>query len=91
MFKRDRLEVMLSKITDKQFNAIWKHTYGYIPGAAHQNLDVSWWYMVTSGKSAVRFSGKELRARVVLPEGIGHGSRGETICGGAQRVFRGAA
>jgi hypothetical protein len=31
MFKRDRLEVMLSKITDKQFNAIWKHTYGYIP------------------------------------------------------------
>jgi hypothetical protein len=31
MPKRDRLKAMLRKITDKQFNAIWKETYGYIP------------------------------------------------------------
>ena len=31
MLKRDRLEAMLRKITDKQFNAIWKETYGYVP------------------------------------------------------------
>ena len=31
MFKRDRLEVMLQKITDKQFSAIWRETYGYVP------------------------------------------------------------
>jgi hypothetical protein len=31
MLKRDRLKAMLRKITDKQFNAIWKETYGYDP------------------------------------------------------------
>ena len=31
MQKRDKLEAMLRKITDKQFNAIWKETYGYVP------------------------------------------------------------
>ena len=31
MLKRDRLKAMLRKITDKQFNAIWKETYGYVP------------------------------------------------------------
>ena len=31
MLKRDQLETMLRKITDKQFNAIWRETYGYIP------------------------------------------------------------
>ena len=29
MQKRDKLEAMLRKITDKQFNAVWKDTYGY--------------------------------------------------------------
>ena len=31
MQKRDKLEAMLRKITDKQFNAIWKDAYGYVP------------------------------------------------------------
>ena len=31
MLKRDRLKAMLRKITDQQFNAIWKETYGYVP------------------------------------------------------------
>ena len=31
MLKRDRLKAMLRKITDKQFNAVWKDTYGYVP------------------------------------------------------------
>ena len=31
MLKRDRLKAMLRKITDKQFNAIWRETYGYVP------------------------------------------------------------
>jgi hypothetical protein len=31
MPKRDRLKAMLRKITDQQFNAIWKDAYGYVP------------------------------------------------------------
>jgi hypothetical protein len=31
MLKRDRLKSLLRKITDLQFNAIWKETYGNIP------------------------------------------------------------
>ena len=31
MLKRDRLKAMLRKISDKQFNAVWKDTYGYVP------------------------------------------------------------
>ncbi|MGA7698030.1 MAG: hypothetical protein WCB27_00360 [Thermoguttaceae bacterium] len=31
MLKRERLKAMLRKITDKQFNAIWKENYGYVP------------------------------------------------------------
>jgi hypothetical protein len=31
MQKRDRLKAMLRKITDQQFNAVWKETYGYFP------------------------------------------------------------
>jgi hypothetical protein len=31
MLKRDKLEAMLRKITDQQFKAIWKETYGYVP------------------------------------------------------------
>jgi hypothetical protein len=31
MLKRDRLKAMLRKITDQQFNAIWRETYGYVP------------------------------------------------------------
>ena len=31
MQKRDRLKSMLRKITEKQFNAIWRETYGYVP------------------------------------------------------------
>ena len=30
MQKRDKLETMLRKVTDQQFNAIWKETYGYV-------------------------------------------------------------
>lgn len=31
MLKRDKLEGLLRKITDDEFNAIWKSTYGYFP------------------------------------------------------------
>ena len=31
MQKRDKLEAMLRKITDQQFNAVWKETYGHVP------------------------------------------------------------
>jgi hypothetical protein len=31
MLKRDRLKAVLRKITDKQFNAIWRETYGDVP------------------------------------------------------------
>ena len=31
MLKRDRLKAMLRKITEQQFKAIWKETYGYVP------------------------------------------------------------
>ena len=30
MLKRDKLEAMLRRITDKEFNAVWKETYGYV-------------------------------------------------------------
>ena len=38
MLKRDRLKSMLRKITDKQFNAIWKETYGYTPFGVRADL-----------------------------------------------------
>jgi len=31
MPKRDKLEMMLRKITNNEFNAVWKDTYGYLP------------------------------------------------------------
>jgi hypothetical protein len=31
MLKRDRLKAMLRKITDEEFDALWKDTYGYVP------------------------------------------------------------
>ena len=31
MQKRDKLEELMRKITDKEFDAIWKDTYGCIP------------------------------------------------------------
>ena len=38
MQKRDRLEAMLRKITDEQFSAVWKETYGYIPEGERADL-----------------------------------------------------
>ena len=38
MFKRDRLKAMLRNITDKQFNVIWKDTYGYVPFGQRSDL-----------------------------------------------------
>ena len=38
MLKRDRLKAMLLKITDKQFNAIWRETYGYVPFGNRSDL-----------------------------------------------------
>jgi len=38
MQKRDRLKAMLRKITDQQFNAVWKDTYGDIPDGECANL-----------------------------------------------------
>ena len=36
MLKRDRLNALLEKLTDQQFNAVWKDTYGYSHGAIVQ-------------------------------------------------------
>ena len=38
MLKRDKLEALLQKITDKQFEAVWKETYGYVPSGDRADL-----------------------------------------------------
>jgi hypothetical protein len=38
MLKRDKLEAMLRKISDKQFDAVWRNTYGYIPSGKRSDL-----------------------------------------------------
>ena len=38
MLKRDKLEAMLRKITDQQFNAVWNDTYGYAPEGDRADL-----------------------------------------------------
>ena len=38
MLKRDKLEAVLWKITDKEFNAVWKDTYGYVPEGERSDL-----------------------------------------------------
>ena len=38
MLKRDKLEAMLRKITEKQFDAVWKDTYGYVPSGKRSDL-----------------------------------------------------
>jgi hypothetical protein len=38
MLKRDKLETMLGKITDDEFAAIWKDTYGILPEGSRSEL-----------------------------------------------------
>ena len=38
MLKRDKLESMLGKITDGEFGAIWKDTYGTFPEGSRSEL-----------------------------------------------------
>ena len=38
MLKRDKLEAMLGKITDDEFGAIWKDTYGILPDGSRSEL-----------------------------------------------------
>jgi hypothetical protein len=38
MVKRDKLEAMLGKITDDEFGAIWKDTYGILPDGCRSEL-----------------------------------------------------
>jgi hypothetical protein len=38
MEKRDKLEAMLRKITDDEFNVVWKNTYGYVPEGNRSDL-----------------------------------------------------
>ena len=38
MQKRHKLEAILRKITDKEFNAVWKDTYGYAPEGERSDL-----------------------------------------------------
>ena len=38
MLKRDRLKAMLRQITDEQFDAVWKGTYGYVPTGERADL-----------------------------------------------------
>jgi hypothetical protein len=38
MLKRDRLEEVLTKITDKDFDAVWMDNYGYVPQGERSDL-----------------------------------------------------
>ena len=38
MQKRDKLEAILRKITDNEFNAVWMDAYGYIPEGERSDL-----------------------------------------------------
>jgi hypothetical protein len=38
MLKRDKLKSVLRKITDKEFAAVWKATYGYVPRGDRSDL-----------------------------------------------------
>ena len=38
MQKRDKLKAMLRKITDNEFNAVWKDAYGYVPEGERSDL-----------------------------------------------------
>ena len=38
MLKRRKLEVMLRNITNDEFSAIWKRTYGYLPDGGRLEL-----------------------------------------------------
>ena len=38
MQKRDKLEALLRNITDDEFNAVWKDTYGYFPEGERSDL-----------------------------------------------------
>jgi hypothetical protein len=38
MPKRDKLKAGMRKITDDQFNASWKSTYGYVPTGERSDL-----------------------------------------------------
>ena len=38
MLKRNKLEAMLRKITDEEFDAVWKDTYGYVPTGERADL-----------------------------------------------------
>lgn len=38
MLKRDKLEAVLRRITDDEFDAIWKDTYGYVPRGERSQL-----------------------------------------------------
>jgi hypothetical protein len=38
MLKRNKLEAVLLKITNKEFNAVWKETYGELPNGKRSDL-----------------------------------------------------
>jgi hypothetical protein len=38
LLKRHKLQTLLKKITDKEFNGIWKGTYGYVPSGERADL-----------------------------------------------------
>jgi len=38
MLKREKLEAVLRKITDREFDAVWKDTYSYVPRGKRSDL-----------------------------------------------------
>jgi hypothetical protein len=38
MSRRDRLKSMLRRITEEEFDAVWKDTYGYVPTGRRADL-----------------------------------------------------
>jgi hypothetical protein len=38
MLKRNKLEIVLLKITENEFNAVWKDTYGEVPNGERSDL-----------------------------------------------------
>jgi hypothetical protein len=38
MSRRDRLKVALRRVSDEDFDAVWKDTYGYVPAGERADL-----------------------------------------------------
>lgn len=75
--RRHHVRFWRSEKLDDDGRPLW---FGAATGPAHQNLDVTCCFMVTSGESAVDSLGEGLPGRLGLLGGTWHGSCGKTLC-----------